>query len=754
MDKLLMTPDPQNLILEPADSTALAAIRKIEFQAKRAEDQAKQAETQAGTAETHARIADLEIKGLSHKANVQAKFADEYAKKAATASEAWAKYHAFAASVTDKKQRATTLSNEAQAKAEPHEKIASNERAAAKAAKIEANTPGRSKNEVKAAAQKRASAKSKAREAEAKIIPIKAEANKADEEVRKSQSEAKKAKLIAEEASAAISLQAKHAAIASQAEATIKVKQEEAEARRAEARARRGQAKAKYAEAKALRAGNVTEAKAQNQKARVQKAEAITIGSEIKEKKTKAKPNRNNVENKSQPPMHQPLRRQARLSAKKHLSAPGLLDRIYKCFSEVSDLNRGKQGTGSGISLSDCLMGGLALFSLKYPSLLQFDQDSREGGCIQNNLKSLYKVEKAPSDTYMRKRLDVVDPLSLRPVFKELFAQVQRGKILEEYTFLDNYFLMSGDGSGHFSSKTVHCENCCVKHHKDSSITYYHQMMSAAIVHPDIATVIPFCPEAIINMVDSTKNDCERNASERLYKHIRREHPHLSLIVTEDAIGSNGPHIKLLNEVDMRFILVVKPDGNKSLFEFLNGAELEEYTHTDGEYTYIIKFINKIPLNDSHHDLMVNFLQASVYINGELDYHNTWITDIPITKSNVFRLYQGGRAKWKIENETFNTLKNQGYSFEHNFGHGKKYLSTVLAFLMYLAFFVDQIQEACCGLFQEALMEMKSRTRLWVRMRAYFLTLYIDSWESLWQGIAFGIERGRLIPLKPSQDTS
>ena len=65
-------------------------------------------------------------------------------------------------------------------------------------------------------------------------------------------------------------------------------------------------------------------------------------------------------------------------------------------------------------------------------------------------------------------------------------------------------------------------------------------------------------------------------------------------------------------------------------------------------------------------------------------------------------LMRGARARWKIENETFNTLKNQGYHFEHNFGHGHQHLSTVLMHLMMLAFLIDQIQQRCCRLFQAA----------------------------------------------------
>ena len=58
-------------------------------------------------------------------------------------------------------------------------------------------------------------------------------------------------------------------------------------------------------------------------------------------------------------------------------------------------------------------------------------------------------------------------------------------------------------------------------------------------------------------------------------------------------------------------------------------------------------------------------------------------------KQNVAAIMRAGRASWKVENETFNTLKNQGYHFEHNFGHGEKHLATVFANLMMLAFLID-----------------------------------------------------------------
>jgi len=90
-----------------------------------------------------------------------------------------------------------------------------------------------------------------------------------------------------------------------------------------------------------------------------------------------------------------------------------------------------------------------------------------------------------------------------------------------------------------------------------------------------------------------------------------------------------------------------------------------------------------------------------------------------------------GKFRRLTHHETFNTLKNQGYNFEHNYGHGYKHLSHVFALLMFLAFFIDQVQQHCCGLFQAAVKKAKSRTRFWRRQQAIFTELYIASWEDL-----------------------
>ena len=98
----------------------------------------------------------------------------------------------------------------------------------------------------------------------------------------------------------------------------------------------------------------------------------------------------------------------------------------------------------------------------------------------------------------------------------------------------------------------------------------------------------------------------------------------------------------------------------------------------------------------------------------------TWITGIKLTKANVYKVMRMGRSRWKIENETFNTLKNQGYNFEHNFGHGQDHLCTIFAFLMMLAFCVDQIQQSSCQYFKKILQELKTRIKFWEVIRSVF----------------------------------
>ena len=421
------------------------------------------------------------------------------------------------------------------------------------------------------------------------------------------------------------------------------------------------------------------------------------------------------------------------------LSADGLLALLRRRFRKSSDSR-----TGPDISLCDALQSGLALFALKDPSLLAFDERRHE-----RNLGQLFGIERVPSDTRLREILDVVNSEELRAAFNDVFRVLQRGKALEPFAFHGGAFLLALDGTGYFSSTTVHCSSCLEKVNRKTGVTtYHHQLLGAAIVHPDFREVIPLAPEPIIKQDGTSKNDCERNACRRLLEKIRSEHPHLKLIVIEDALASNAPHIADLARQRMSYILGAKPGDHAFLFDkWIEAHDAGEVTTLAWDlpkgHTCELSFTHDLPLNESHQDVRVNFLEyIETAPDGNIVKRFSWVTDLEITRDNARHLMEGARSRWKIENETFNTLKNQGYHFEHNFGHGDKNLSVVFAMLMMLAFLVDQTQQLCCPLFQAVLAKLGSRRSLWDKLRSHFYHFGFTCMRHLYEVMLLDLARG------------
>ena len=364
-----------------------------------------------------------------------------------------------------------------------------------------------------------------------------------------------------------------------------------------------------------------------------------------------------------------------------------------------------------------------------------------------SNLGNIYHIGKIPCDSTMRTILDEVLAEELRKPYRNIFWELQRGKVLERMVFFEGCYLLSLDGTGFFSSKKLSSDSCLVKvSKKTGEKTYYQQMLGAAIVHPDFKEVIPLAPEFIVKQDGQSKNDCERNAAKRFLQKLKEEHPHLPIIITEDALSSNAPHIEEIQKQNFHYILGVKKGDHHFLFNHVEQAringdvtEFELVDKEDPEKIHRFRFINQVPLNASNKNMLVNFLEYWE-ITPKKTKHFSWVTDFLIGKDNAYQLMRGGRARWKIENETFNTLKNQGYHFEHNYGLGKKNLSVVFAMLMMLAFLVDQTQQLCCPLFIAAWHKLGSKRELWERMRALFRDFEFKSMRMLYEALYYGVK--------------
>jgi hypothetical protein len=426
-----------------------------------------------------------------------------------------------------------------------------------------------------------------------------------------------------------------------------------------------------------------------------------------------------------------------------HLHFDALIKQVRQRFEQLPDQRRDPD-----FSLADTLMAGLALFSLKDPSLLAFCRRR-----VDDNLRRVFGLEAIPSDTQFREIADEVPPEYLRPVFNDLFRQLQRGKVVEDYLYLPEGYLTALDGVEYFCSKNIHCQHCMTRHHKNGEVSYYHQMLGAAIVSPEFPEVIPLAAEPIQRQDGQNKNDCERNAARRWLKLFRRDHPHLDVIIIEDALSSNAPHIRDLKAANCHFILGVKPGDHTHLFEQVQQREkaglagLHEVKDAKAGTSHRYVFVHGVSINEANQEVEVNFLRYQEIKDGQVIREWTWVTDLSLTANNVERVMRAGRCRWRIENETFNTLKNQGYHFEHNYGHGKNHLSVVMALLMMLAFGIDQVQQKTNSLFRAAWEKKGPKCALWEAMRHLFASFAVVSMRQIYEAIAYGHERPPLKPL-------
>lgn len=425
------------------------------------------------------------------------------------------------------------------------------------------------------------------------------------------------------------------------------------------------------------------------------------------------------------------------MHTKKHLSFSAIRKALSEFFEQIPD--RRQQGKVDYL-LHDCLMSALAMMFFQDPSVLAF-QRRMQDTMHANNLKSLFAVKSIPNDTCLRDSLDPVPTKHLNPAFGILFQRLQRGKQLELFRLDMDAYLIVLDGTQYFSSEKIHCPSCLTRKGAKGSLRYSHQILQAALLHPQMRQVLPLAPEPIANSDGRSKQDCELAAGKRLLAKIRATHPKLPIVITADGLYSKQPFVDVLKSFHMSFILVAKPSDHTILFQWVNEldglGQGKKMKLADGKgRVHHYRWVNQVPLNGSRNAEQVNFFEYWLQTGEKITYHNSWVTDISVDTDNVQQLVKAGRARWKIENETFNTLKNQGYHIEHNFGHGQQYLSNNFFVLNLLAFFIHQILELCDRGYQYCRSQFSSRKEYWNHLRASIRLMLFRSFEHLLHNLA------------------
>lgn len=431
------------------------------------------------------------------------------------------------------------------------------------------------------------------------------------------------------------------------------------------------------------------------------------------------------------------MSRKSFIQQRKSLSLDKLIADHLEAFRKVPD----PRNRVINQSIADICQAGFALFHLKFPSLLDFDTMTP---FQKGNLKTVYGVEQVCSDTQMRRILDEVEP----DVFRQRISEVVRNEWtriggVSQFQVFDRRLILSLDGVEHFRSTKVHCEFCLTHKAVNDTISYRHQMLCGSIVHPDESTVILAAAEPIVRQDGDQKNDCERNAVKRLLNNLVVDYQCFKFLVVADSLYGCGPVIDQLMEDGHDFVISVKPGDHKSLFQHFHSREATKLVLKEKGKTHCFTWANNLGLNNSQAQIRVNLLHYQETNAQGKTTSFSWITNRKISKRNASMLMRIGRSRWKIENETFNTLKNQGYHFDHNFGHGDKYLCTCLAYLMFLAFLTDQLIELCSETFQEIVKNARTRVKIWFAQKALFTTQHHQGYFSIYGKLAelFGVQQ-------------
>ena len=218
---------------------------------------------------------------------------------------------------------------------------------------------------------------------------------------------------------------------------------------------------------------------------------------------------------------------------------------------------------------------------------------------------------------------------------------------------------------------------------------------------------------------------------------------HLRPVYLGDDLYACQPVCEAIRAVGGRFILTCKPDSHETLYEYLHGIALKTHRTVVGRgrqrRIHRYRFMTGLPIRDGDDALRVNWFEIEIARpNGAVTYRNAFVTDLDINRHTVAELAACGRARWKIENETFNVLKHRGYHLEHNFGHGKKTLASVLVALNLLAFALHGACDLIETLWQRARQRLGSRIRMFEHLRTITCYRVFPSWTALMTLLATG----------------
>lgn len=401
-----------------------------------------------------------------------------------------------------------------------------------------------------------------------------------------------------------------------------------------------------------------------------------------------------------------------------------------------------RSGANSRYSMADIGMAAFSMFFMQHPSFLAF-QRTLHKNTGQDNTQTLFGIEKIPSDNHIRKMLDGVAPEHFEKNFFFVIDELEKSNFKVTHSVLDGRTLIALDGSEYYCSKKLFCPSCSKRKRSDGTEDYFHSFLGATIVRPGDQKVFCLPPEFIRPQDGDSKQDCELKAARRWLAGVALDCLKYNPVYLGDDLYAKHDICSTIVRDGGSFIFTCKDSSHKTLYECRNGlipsSRVEIHGKGNQKREYHYSWLCSLPIRDGAEAMLVNWIDVNI-INpkGKATYHASFITNLIPDKENISELIACARARWKIENETFNVLKNNGYHLEHNFGHGQQTLSALLVTLNLLAFSMHNACDAVEELWQKAREACGTRNRLFIHL--WTITTYhvFQTWSSLLNTIMTG----------------
>jgi hypothetical protein len=408
-----------------------------------------------------------------------------------------------------------------------------------------------------------------------------------------------------------------------------------------------------------------------------------------------------------------------------------LLTGLYDACAAFPDKRKG----AGEYSMADIGLSAFSLFFMQSESFLSY-QRSLEEGRKTSNCHTLFGMAKIPTDNHIRSMLDPVHPSHLQSSFDQVTATLRARGGMKEFERLGGRALIALDGTEYFCSQKLGCPQCQTRKRSNGKTEFYHSMLAATLVAPGHNMVVPLMPEFIAKPDGAEKQDCERNAAKRWLAAHGARMKELRPVYLGDDLFACQPICEAALASGADFLFTAKPDSHKTLYDFMNGATFDEVSQLRKEggkkLTYRYRWFSQAPLRDGKDALSVNWIGLTISdAKGKTTYEGAFVTSLEVSRETVAEIAACARARWKIENESFNILKNNGYHLEHNFGHGKQNLAMLFAAMNLLAFAMHTVCDCLEDLWGKAREAKRSRKRFFEHIRTITAYLVFPDWWSL-----------------------